>query len=627
MKYKKKISINDITIRDWFQSIDTDQLTIENFDNLLKYLSKIKFDSYEVLSGYGYEKMLENKFGKSPFDIIKHVKDKIPKSKLQILIGAKNLVGLEIYSKNIISKFIDQSIKSGVDVFRVYDSLNDFKSLEYTIKSITDKGSECQCAVIYDDLQGVDYYKELIEKLTPSGCSSFCIKDVESTLLPKKIVKLFKGIDEVTDSPLYLSVYNLRGLQTLNYYIALENGCCGFDMSFIPSSYSDYNPAIFSFLLGLKGYKDLEQRIDYLKVIEAFEDIRRDAYPYISKEALSAKFIFSTKNRSLLPKWLISNIYKQLHEIGETDKMNLVLDEVFRIKNETGNPSLSTPVGQIIGSQAILNSIVSDYRWEIISDEVKRLSWGYYGRLPRNLDLELDSRLSEDSDEVDRKIRLEVEDIYGQCAAELKDTSTNEEDILSYCFFPEKTLAFLKEKDNFMERKPASYPASKPSSLTDYPFEKQNRLIERFDEIDIKKLREITDLVETTNVESINLELEGVKISINKSKPISEKNDNIKEAEQEPVAEVENNILSEGLFEIKAPIVGTFYRAPSPDSPPFVKVGDKIKKGDVLCIIEAMKLMNKIVSEHDGKVKEILLKDEDPVGFDQVLFILEIQGI
>ena len=73
---------------------------------------------------------------------------------------------------------------------------------------------------------------------------------------------------------------------------------------------------------------------------------------------------------------------------------------------------------------------------------------------------------------------------------------------------------------------------------------------------------------------------------------------------------------------IKAPLVGTFYAAPSPDQPPFVQVGDTVKKGDVVLIIESMKLMNEVTSDVDGVVQEILVKNGDAVEYDQPLMIL-----
>lgn len=75
--------------------------------------------------------------------------------------------------------------------------------------------------------------------------------------------------------------------------------------------------------------------------------------------------------------------------------------------------------------------------------------------------------------------------------------------------------------------------------------------------------------------------------------------------------------------EVKAPIVGTFYRAPSPDAEPFVKEGDTVKKGQVLCIIEAMKLMNEIESEVSGVVRKILVSNGEPVEYGQTLFLIE----
>ncbi|MFD3004819.1 acetyl-CoA carboxylase biotin carboxyl carrier protein [Thermus tengchongensis] len=78
-----------------------------------------------------------------------------------------------------------------------------------------------------------------------------------------------------------------------------------------------------------------------------------------------------------------------------------------------------------------------------------------------------------------------------------------------------------------------------------------------------------------------------------------------------------------GCVEIKAPIVGTFYRAPAPDAPPYVEEGDRVEKGQVLCIIEAMKLMNEIESEVSGIVKKILVKNGEPVEYGQPLFLIQ----
>ena len=92
---------------------------------------------------------------------------------------------------------------------------------------------------------------------------------------------------------------------------------------------------------------------------------------------------------------------------------------------------------------------------------------------------------------------------------------------------------------------------------------------------------------------------------------------NIQETTQSVNLENDNQVI------VKSPIIGTFYRKPSPDKPSFVEVGQSIAKGDVLCVIEAMKLFNEIESDFTGKIVKILVDDQSPVEFDQPLFIID----
>ena len=116
---------------------------------------------------------------------------------------------------------------------------------------------------------------------------------------------------------------------------------------------------------------------------------------------------------------------------------------------------------------------------------------------------------------------------------------------------------------------------------------------------------------------------ESVRISKGNSNVISTNISNTDQSQastnQDPIesnAEVKGNI-------IKSPIVGTFYRKPSPEKPPFVNIGDTVNEGDVVCIVEAMKMMNEIKSEYSGKIISILPSDGQPIEFDQTLIIIE----
>ncbi len=102
--------------------------------------------------------------------------------------------------------------------------------------------------------------------------------------------------------------------------------------------------------------------------------------------------------------------------------------------------------------------------------------------------------------------------------------------------------------------------------------------------------------------------------------PASTSTDEILEEYKQPSQKLENVIY------IKSPLVGVFYRAPSPESPPFVEVGTAVKKGDTLCIVEAMKVMNEIKSDYAGSVSEILVENAKPVEYGQVLFVIQLSS-
>ena len=192
----KALNITDITIRDIFQSTRPECLDRKTFDLILKHLSKVKYNSLEILGGSSFERMLESNLSISPFEIVSEIKKKIPSVPLQALIGARNLSGLEVYSNDFIGRFIKQCTKSGIGIFRVYDSLNDFDNASFTISTIIENGAKCQGTIIYDDLENTDFYLRNIEKLQGLGCDSICIKDVESTILPKKASELFSSLPQ-----------------------------------------------------------------------------------------------------------------------------------------------------------------------------------------------------------------------------------------------------------------------------------------------------------------------------------------------------------------------------------------------------------------------------------------------
>ncbi|ERJ11454.1 acetyl-CoA carboxylase biotin carboxyl carrier protein [Haloplasma contractile] len=156
--------------------------------------------------------------------------------------------------------------------------------------------------------------------------------------------------------------------------------------------------------------------------------------------------------------------------------------------------------------------------------------------------------------------------------------------------------------------------------------------------MDLLEIKKFIKDFEESSLNSIDLEIEGMKLKLNKQseretvRPVlvqenrelnRNQNENrapklVEKGEEQETVEYNANLTS-----VKSPLVGTYYSAPSPEDDPFVNVGDKVKKGQVLCIIEAMKIMNEITSPIDGTIKEINMNDGDTVGFDQLILSIE----
>jgi acetyl-CoA carboxylase biotin carboxyl carrier protein len=617
----KTVKINDITLRDILQNINPETMDKKKLLGILEGYAGLEYDTLEIMGGSSFEKILETRLGMNPFQLSSFIRSIIPSIPLQILIGARNLIGLEMYDENIIKKFIRECISSGISIFRVYDSLNDIENFKFTVSEIIKRDASCQGTIIYDDLMDPPYYAAAAKKLEEMGCSSICIKDAESTMVPARAAGLFSTLSENSGAPLYFSATNLRGLQTLNYFEAAVNGCKGFDLSFLPSSYNDFTPTVFSFLLSLKE-SDISYRLDYGKITGLGEHIKKNVYPFIKQDLFSTKFILDHTSRTLLPKWLITDINNQLAEIGDIESLDTVLEEVSRIKSEIGDPSLSTPVGQIIGSQAILNSVVSDTRWEISCDEIKKLVQGYYGKLPREVNSGiLEKILSSTGKEIDYT-SMHAGDIYQDCRRELKKYTEREDDILSYCFFPEKTAGYLRDRDHGKDssrQKPEKVRITRETGDGSSEYVHLSGL----KNLDIEKIREITSIVESSRIDEIKLELDGIKISINNivQGGGSQSRKSPSAGGTGPVPGIEI-LADETLIEVKSPVVGTFYASSTPEDPPFVKSGDRVKKGGTLFIVEAMKHMNRITSESDGIVDRILVQNEEAVEYNQTVMII-----
>ena len=148
--------------------------------------------------------------------------------------------------------------------------------------------------------------------------------------------------------------------------------------------------------------------------------------------------------------------------------------------------------------------------------------------------------------------------------------------------------------------------------------------------MDAKELRDLIELFSRSNVTSMELDREGFRLRLVKEALLMEPAAAapvraavpVEASASQPPAAAPQAAGEPGLVDLRSPIVGTFYRAPSPDAAAFVEIGSRVRKGQVLCIVEAMKLMNEIESEIDGEVAEIRVQNGQPVEYGEVLFRL-----
>jgi acetyl-CoA carboxylase biotin carboxyl carrier protein len=156
--------------------------------------------------------------------------------------------------------------------------------------------------------------------------------------------------------------------------------------------------------------------------------------------------------------------------------------------------------------------------------------------------------------------------------------------------------------------------------------------------MNLKEIKELIELMKNTDISELEIERSGVKVRLRKGGDVTF-HPSMPRMEYPPAAivapaitETPAQALAAGkaeepvktsLIKVTSPIVGTFYRSSSPDKPPYVEVGDVVKKGQVLCIIEAMKLMNEIECETAGKIIQILVESSAPVEYGQPLFAIE----
>lgn len=607
------VRITDTTLRDAHQSLWATRMHTEDMLPVIENLDRIGFHSLEMWGGATFDVCLRYLY-EDPWERIREIKKRAKNTPLQMLLRGQSLVGYGHYPDDVAEAFVKKAAETGIDIIRIFDALNDIRNLEFTMKVAKSAGAHVQATVVYtlSPVHTTEHYLETGKKLVEMGADSICIKDMAGMMAPYHAYELISLFKKYFSIPVQLHCHYIGGMAVGAYLKAAEANVDVIDTASVPLAFGASQPPVETVVRSLRGTPyDTGLRIrDLFEIAQYFEELRKKRGFDRGVTRIHDMRVFDHQ----VPGGMISNLVTQLQEQKAIHRLQEVLDEIPQVRAELGYPPLVTPTSQIVGTQAVLNVLIGE-RYKLIPEEVRRYIQGYYGRPPAPIDPEIQKKALGDREPITCRPADLLEPSLEKLRGEIKDMATSEEDVISYALFPQVARRFFEARKK-----------GETGALRENGKEKQAASVEKEDEeMNIKEIRELLKLLEESDVSEFSLESAGMKLTIRKGGfQAPAKETPLKEAvSQETTPETTKPAVSmEDLYSVKSPMVGTFYRAPAPDAPPYVQIGDTVAKGQVLCIIEAMKLMNEIESETSGEIVDILVENGHPVEYGQPLFLI-----
>lgn len=447
----KKLGITEVVLRDGNQSLLATRIKIEDLLPIAHALDQIGYWSIESWGGATFDACLRY-LKEDPWERLRLFKKEMPNTRQQMLLRGQNLLGYKHFPDSVVSKFINKSSENGIDVFRIFDALNDINNLEFSIKQVKENSKHAQAAMAYtvSPVHEINYWLDLAKRLEDLGVDSIAIKDMSGILKPYVAFEMISRLKETISVPIHMQTHATAGLSTATNLKAIEAGIDNIDTSISSMSLTYGHSPTESIVSSLEETgRNTELDLSELqKIADYFKKVRSK---YSEFEG-SLKGVDTQMLSSQVPGGMLSNLESQLKELNKIDLFQDVLNEIPKVRKDLGYPPLVTPVSQIVGAQAMAN-VSENCAYKTLSKETINLVTGHYGKLPGRINEEL-VELAEKEREVissrpadyiyddyeDRK-----EDLKNFCTKNnLKDFSENEEYLLSFIQFPYSTTDFLK---------------------------------------------------------------------------------------------------------------------------------------------------------------------------------------
>ena len=445
---KKPLMITDTILRDAHQSQAATRMKLEDMLPACEVLDSIGYWSIECWGGATFDACMRF-LGEDPWERLRTLRKALPNTKLQMLLRGQNLLGYRHYADDMVDAFCRKSIENGIDVVRIFDALNDVRNMEASIKAVKKYGGMVEAAMSYtvSPVHNEDYFVKKAIELEQMGADTICIKDMANLLLPNDAYSLVKKLKEKVTIPIHLHTHNTTGTGSMVYLMAAMAGVDIVDCALSPFANGTSQPATESLVATLAG-TDRDTGLDLNKLNDAAVHFRGVAAKMEKEGLISSKVLRVDPNTLIyqVPGGMLSNLISQLKQANAENRLYEVLAEVPRVREDFGYPPLVTPTSQIVGTQAVFNTLMG--RYKTFTKESKGLLRGEYGELPGKVNEEV-RKMAIGDDEVlscrpADQLKPELESIKEQYS----DIAKSEEDILSCAMFPQVAPEYIRKRDD-----------------------------------------------------------------------------------------------------------------------------------------------------------------------------------
>ncbi|EAJ6142175.1 biotin attachment protein [Campylobacter lari] len=586
---KKLIDVMDTTFRDGFQSVYGARVLMNDFFPALEAAKEADIKHFEFGGGARFQSLFFY-LNENAFEMMDKFRAIVGKeANLQTLARGVNTVALDTGSKEIIDLHAKMFAKHGTTTIRNFDALNDVNNLKFSGECIVKHGLKHEITITLMDLppkckgaHDVPFYERILKEILQAQIpfDSICFKDASGTSNPNKIYEVIKMARKNLPENMHirLHTHETAGVSIACYLAALEAGVDGIDLAAAPVSGGTSQPDILTMLHALKGSNfDLgldEEKI--LKYEEVLKDCLKDYFLPPEATAVNPLIPFSP-----MPGGALTANTQMMRDNNILDKFPQVIKAMQEVVEKGGYGTSVTPVSQFYFQQAFNNVMFGP--WKKIADGYGKMVLGYFGKTPVAPDSEVVKLASEQLKlEPTTKLATDIADAdesksiaYIKNLLEKENLETSEENIFIVAACKEKGIAFLKGEAKVNVRKNSKL---KPSLVNENQFTVSVNGNKYHVEVSAGFDRDV-------NVKS------AVKVSSNN-------------AEAKKVQTGDNAIVASmnaNVFKI------------------LVKENDSVKAGQVVAVLEAMKMEIEVSASKDGEIAELLVNAGESVSEGQAL--------